>query len=298
MIHETHPTSAAGPAGARVHPLRLRAPATFILAAAILAAAGLGGCASFRQFLGTALVPVQTEIDLGRRLAAEIEAEHRVLRDPQIQRYVRFLAEPLIEQAWRDRPGIDYRVTVLDDPDQVNAFALPGGPTYVFTGLMILAGDESELAGVLAHELGHVVARHSANQLAANLGLQVVAAIALGEDPERLAAAAADFAGGVGMARFSREDELQADDLGLRYVTAAGYDPRGMVRMFQGLQSVGGSSSGPLGGLLATHPATAERIERLQRRIDRMGGDLPQRRQGPRYREMTASLRPTASLHR
>ena len=141
---------------------------------------------------------------------------------------------------------------------------------------MLLAGDESELAGVLAHELAHVVARHSANQLATNLGLQVVMAIALGEDPEQLAAAAADIAGGVGMARFSREDELQADDLGLRYVTAAGYDPRGMVRMFQGLQSVEGDPSRPLGGFLATHPATAERIERLQRRIERIGGDLPE----------------------
>ena len=273
---------------------RLTTPATsaaVILTAAILAAAGAGGCASLRQVLGATLVPVQTEIDLGRRLAAEIEAEHRVLRDRQIQRYVRFLAQPLIEQAWRDRPGIDYRVTVLDDPQQVNAFALPGGPTYVFTGLMLLAGDESELAGVLAHELAHVVARHSANQLATNLGLQVVMAIALGEDPEQLTAAAADIAGGVGMARFSREDEVEADDLGLRYVTAAGYDPRGMVRMFQGLQSVEGDSSRPLGGFLATHPATAERIERLQRRIERIGGDLPKRRQAERYREMTASLR-------
>lgn len=271
--------------------LRLRAPAAAVLAAAILTAAGSGGCASLRQFLGDTLVPVQTEVDLGRRLAARIEAEHRVLRDRQIQRYVRFLAKPLIEQAWRDRPGIDYQVTVLDDPDQVNAFALPGGPTYVFTGLMLLAGDESELASVLAHELGHVVARHSANQLASRWGIQVLTNIALGEDPEALAAIFADFSAGGFMASFSREDELQADDLGLRYLTAAGYDPRGMVRMFQGLQSVEGGSSRPLGGLLATHPATAERIERLQRRIDRMGGDLPQRRQGPRYREMMAALR-------
>lgn len=271
--------------------LRLRAPAAAVLAAAILTAAGSGGCASLRQFLGDTLVPVQTEIDLGRRLAARIEAEHRVLRDRQIQRYVRFLAKPLIEQAWRDRPGIDYQVTVLDDPDQVNALALPGGPTYVFTGLMLLAGDESELASVLAHELGHVVARHSAEQLASRWGIQVLTNIALGEDPEALAAIFADFGAGGFMASFSREDELQADDLGLRYLTAAGYDPRGMVRMFQGLQSVEGGSSRPLGGLLATHPATAERIERLQRRIDRMGGDLPQRRQGPRYREMMAALR-------
>ncbi len=271
--------------------LRLRAPAAAILAAAILTAAGSGGCASLRQFLGATLVPVETEIELGRRLAAKVEAEHRVLRDRQVQRYVRFLARPLIEQAWRDRPGIDYRVTVLDDPGQVNAFALPGGPTYVFTGLMLLAGDESELASVLAHELGHVVARHSANQLASRWGIQILTSIALGEDPEALAAVFADFGAGGFMASFSREDELEADDLGLRYITAAGYDPRGMVRMFQGLQSVEGGSSRPLGGLLATHPATAERIERLQRRIDRMGGDLPQRRQGPRYREMTASLR-------
>ena len=266
-------------------------PAAALLAAAVMASAGLGGCASFRQALGYGLVPVETEIELGRRLAAQIEAQNRVLRDSRIQRYVRFLAQPLIEQAWRDRPGIDYRVTVLDDPDMVNAFALPGGPTYVFTGLMILAGDEAELAGVLGHEFGHVVARHSAEQLAANLGIQVLAAIALGEDPERLAAAAADLTAGGFMARFSRDDEREADDLGLRYAIAAGYDPHGIVRMFQRMQSLSGDSARPLGGLMATHPAMAERIERLRGRIERIGGDLPRRRQAERYREMTASLR-------
>ena len=89
--------------------------------------AGLGGCASFLGFLGHALVPVETEIELGRRLAAKVEAEHRVLRDSRVQRYVRFLAQPLIEQAWRDRPGIDYRVTVLDDPARSTPSPCQGG---------------------------------------------------------------------------------------------------------------------------------------------------------------------------
>ena len=267
-------------------------PGAALLAAAILASAGLGGCASLRHWLGVGLVPVETEVELGDRLAVEIESEYRVLRNRLVQKYVRSLAQPLIEQAWRDRSGINYRVTVLDDPGQFNAFALPGGRTYVFTGLMLLADDESELAGVIGHELAHVVGRHSANQLAAQLTLQGVTAMALGQDPARVTVLARDMLGLGVMNRFSRDDEREADDLGLRYLVGAGYDPHGMVRMFESLQSVGGDGlPGALGAWLSTHPDTDERIERLQGQIERMDGDLPDRRNKSRYWLMTAPLR-------
>jgi len=100
---------------------------------------GVSGGASVRQVLGRELVPLQMEVELGQQLAQQIKAEHTVLRDAELQRYVRFLAQPLIEHAWADRPGIDYRITIFDDDTQVNAFALPGGLMYVFTGLLLLA---------------------------------------------------------------------------------------------------------------------------------------------------------------
>ena len=270
---------------------RAALPGAAMLAALILASTGLTGCASVRHLLGLGLVPLETEVELGDKLAAQIESEHRVLRNRLVQRYVRSLAQPLIAEAVRERSGIDYRVTVLDDPDQVNAFALPGGRTYVFTGLMILAEDESELASVLAHELAHVVARHSAEQLATSLGVQTLAEIVLGENPAALLGAAQSVLSGGVMLRFSRDDEREADDLGLRYAAAAGYDPHGMVRMFERLKSAGGGGGGPLGGLLSTHPGTDERIARLQKMIDKMEGELPDRRKKAHYWLMTAPLR-------
>lgn len=250
---------------------------------------GVSGCTSVRQVLGRELVPLQTEIELGQQLAQQIEAEHTVLVDSELQRYVRLLAQPLIEQAWTDRPGIDYRITILDDDTQVNAFALPGGPMYVFTGLLILAEDEAEVAGVLAHELGHVVARHSANQLGTRFGVQLLMTIALGEAPEQIAQMAADIAGAGAMARFSRDDERQADDFGVNYTTGAGYDPNGLITLFAKMAAMDGGSGTSFDRLLASHPATDERIARLQRRIDSMSA--AGQRRAERYREMTRSLR-------
>jgi predicted Zn-dependent protease len=242
-----------------------------------------------RQALGRELVSVETEIELGQKLAGQIEAEHAVLRDADLQRYVRYLAQPLIDQAWVDRPGIDYRITILDDIQQVNAFALPGGPMYVFTGLLVLAEDESEVAGVLAHELGHVVARHSANQLGTQFGVQLLLGIALGEAPEQLAQMAGQIAGAGAIARFSRDDERQADEYGVRYTAAAGYDPRGLITLFEKMARLDASGGSSLERFLASHPATDERIARIEARIDRMpsGGE----RHAARYEKMTESLR-------
>jgi len=135
-----------------------------------------------------------------------------------IQRYVKRIAAPLVERAREDRPGVSYRFTVLDDPAQVNAFAAPGGFLYVYSGLIVAAEDEAELAGVLAHEIGHIVGRHSANQLVSQLGLQLIGAIALREDASEYAVYIANVT-----AQLSRDDPY-----GLRYVVESGYDPRGI----------------------------------------------------------------------
>ena len=123
---------------------------------------------------------------------------------------------------------------MLDDPKEINAFAVLGGYLYVYSGLLLIAEDEAEIAGVLAHEIGHIVGRHSANQLAARFGMELLAALALGEDLQLLG----QIASQLGSARFSRDDEREADTFGVRYAIAAGYDPRGLLRFFEKLKKL------------------------------------------------------------
>ena len=263
---------------------RLGTPSLLLLLVA------LSGCAAVRQQLGRSLVPPETEIELGRRLSRQIEAEQPVLRDREIQRYVAEIGRPLILASHRDRPRIRYRIRVLDDPRQVNAFALPGGFIYFYSGLLLFVENEAEMAGVLAHEIGHVVGRHSANQLATRFGLQLLAAIALGENPALLAELTADFLEAGGMARFSRDDERQADRYGVAYTIAAGYDPRGIITFFTKLREAeAGRRPGYFGKLMSTHPATAERIRDIERRITR-AGDPGGRLEAERFQRMRARL--------
>ena len=260
-------------------------------ATALLLLCSLSGCAAVRQQLGMTLITPATEIDLGRRLAQQIEAEHRVLPDHEVQKYVLEISRPLVEASYGDRPEIRYRIRVLDDPRQVNAFALPGGFLYVYSGLLLFAENEAEVAGVLAHEIGHVVGRHSANQMASRLGMQVVLAIALGEQPDALAEAAADLAGSGTMAAFSRGDERDADRYGVAYTIAAGYDPRGLVTFFSKLLAMeGGGSRSSFDTLMSTHPATTERIRDIEKRITR-AGDPGGRTEVERFAQMRERLK-------
>ena len=278
-------------------------------------------CATVRRELGYALISDKTEIKLGTKLAVQIEQSERVHASAQLQSYVQRVTAVLVQasrangpdaqrtvtrertdgpegseyaqrdadstqRAQRDRPGIRYRVKVLDDPKQVNAFAVPGGYLYVYSGLLLVLEDEAELAGVLAHEIGHIVGRHSANQLAARLGIDVLTSLALGEDPYQLGQIASQLSG----ARFSRDDEREADTLGIRYAIAAGYDPRGLLRFFEKLKKLEARRRSDLEKLFASHPPTGERIRRIERLIDQYGGSGGQRYRARFVRE-TAVLR-------
>jgi beta-barrel assembly-enhancing protease len=260
------------------------------LLVAVAAAIAISGCAAVRQQLGAALVPVKTEIELGQELATQIEAQETVLTDATVQKYVSEVFDGLVAFSSQDRPQIPFRVRVVDDHQQVNAFALPGGPVYVYTGLLLLATDEAELAGVLAHELGHVVARHSANRLATQTGLALLTSMALGEQSAELTQLAANVLSSSTMAAFSREDEREADRYGLRYAAAAGYDPAGLETFFgKLLQLEGGQQGGVFEGLLASHPQTRERIDALRGRIQQ-GGHAGGKLERERYQTMRNRL--------
>jgi beta-barrel assembly-enhancing protease len=144
---------------------------------------------------------------------------------------------------------------------------------------------------VLAHEIGHIVGRHSANQLAAQFGIQLLTSIALGEEPNQGAAIIAQMAAQLGSARFSRDDEREADKYGVKYTIDAGYDPEGLLSFFAKLKKLEGGKRSDVEKLLSSHPATDERIRDIEARIERYGAEG-----GKKNRERF--LRETAALRR
>ena len=244
-------------------------------AAAILSL--IAGCSHAQRAraettVAKALISDEQENQLGMQVKQELEQKQKVkyLDDPQVVSFVKGMTDRILPLAEKDRPGVKWDVKVIDDPKTVNAFATPGGHLYVYSGLLGAADDEAELAGVLSHEAGHVVARHSARQMVDALGLQAVAALALGQNPSMLSKVVAG-AGGQGlMLANSREDETEADEYGARYTSAAGYDPNGLITFFDKLRKMEGSSPG-LAKFLSDHPTTPDRIAHLRQYIAQKG---------------------------
>ena len=191
--------------------------------------------------------------------------------DRDLGAYVRNVGQLLARVS--ETPDLSYTFTVLNDP-KVNAFALPGGYVYVTRGLLALADNEAEMAGVLAHEIGHVVARHTAERysqaVAANLGLTVLGVLGSAAGVPTGLGSLASFGAQAYLQGFSREQELEADMLAVRYMTGAGYDPRAMIsflRKLQGHDALEAALSGKREAadrfhIMSTHPRTADRIAR------------------------------------
>jgi predicted Zn-dependent protease len=232
------------------------------------------GCAAQRihaeKTMAAMLISDEQEEKLGRQVKAELEQKEKLkyLEDPVVVDYVRNVSTRILQVANRDRQGVKWKVNVIDDPKTVNAFATPGGYLYVYTGLLLAADNEAELAGVMAHEAGHVVGRHSARAMMLQYGEQAVIEAALGKNPGTVAQIAAGLAGtGVGLAH-GRGSETEADEYGARYTSAVGYDPRGLVSFFQKLQQKEGKVPA-LMKWLSTHPTSAERVQYLNGFISR-----------------------------
>ena len=179
--------------------------------------------------------------------------EGKLVTDSRVIDRVQRITERLVAQAVKFRPDSarwQWSVQVIDDPKTVNAFATPGGHLYVYSGLLLAADNPSEIAGVLSHESGHVVGRHSARQMVDAFGLQAVTALALGKNPGLASQVAAGVTGKGLMLANSRGDETEADEYGAKYASAAGYDPRGLITFFQKLQKQEGGRFP--GGILQT----------------------------------------------
>ena len=241
---------------------------TSTLTLALIGAVALVGCGVHTsEGMAKALVPDEQENQLGQQVKQELDKQGtRYIQDPEIVNYVRGVAQKIFVSASKDRPGVDWKVYVIDDPKQVNAFATPGGYLYVFTGLVMAADNEAQLAGVWGHESGHVVARHSARQMVDAMGLQTVLGMALGENPNQLAELAGTLAAKGALLSYSRQDETEADEYGARYSAAAGYDPHGIIQFFEKLKAMEGNQPA-FAQFLSDHPATADRITHLQQYI-------------------------------
>lgn len=236
----------------------------------------LGGCTARQRTkietsIATALVSEEDEEAIGDAIHAEIERQGgRFVRDPIVRTYVEGIVARLLPEVRRVKAVEDVHVHVLDDPDVVNAFATPGGHVFVHSGLLLAARDEAEVAGVLAHEIAHLAARHPARRMVWMYGASAVAGLALGKDPALLAQVAAELVGGGVLAANSRSAEREADDLALLYVHRAGWDPRGLVRFFVRLREGDGDVPAFL-AWLSTHPTSTERIERLRSELRARG---------------------------
>ena len=206
-------------------------------------------------------ISLDKEIALGRELATQVERESKIVKDPVIEEYVNRIGQNLVRNSDAKVP---FTIKVVDS-DEINAFALPGGFFYVNTGLILAADDEAELAGVMAHEIAHVAARHGTEQASKGELLQFasIPLIFMGGGVGYGVTQAANVLVPLTFLKFSRGMEEEADYLGIQYLYKTGYDPSAMVRFFEKLQAKEKAKPGSVSKLFSTHPATGDRIRKV-----------------------------------
>jgi predicted Zn-dependent protease len=207
------------------------------------------------------LLSEQDERQLGLQAEQSVVKEYGVYADTALQAYVNGVAQPLARVS--HRPTLDWHFQVMDSP-VVNAFAAPGGYVFITRGLLAAVNDEAELAGVLAHEIGHVTARHSAHQYSQSMlaGLGVQLGTALVGDYGNIVGSLLEAGTGLLFLKYSRDDERQSDSLGVEYATRAGYNTNRMADFFGTLQrqgSLDGGSGGDVPEWFSSHPSSVDR---------------------------------------
>jgi len=219
---------------------------------------------------GVNFYSLEREIALGKQLAQEVERSAKFVDDPIVVDYVNRVGQNLVRNS---DARVPFTIKVID-ADQINAFALPGGFFYVFSGLILHADEESELAGVMAHEIAHVAARHGTRGQTKGELAQLAMIPAMIFIPYSWAGwgmyEALQFAIPLTFLKFSRDYEREADFLGLQYMYKAGYDPNSYVTFFEKIQAEERRRPGSIPKAFSTHPPTAERIRNIQEEIARI----------------------------
>ncbi len=217
---------------------------------------------------------LEREIALGKQYAQMVESSSKMVQDPVVNEYVNRIGQNLVRNSDAKVP---FTIKVIDS-DEINAFALPGGFFYVNSGLILAADEEAELAGVMAHEIAHVAARHAMRQMTrmqwANIA--TIPLIFVGGGIGYAARMAANLALPMTFMKFSRNFEAEADYLGLEYMYKTGYDPQAYVQFFEKVEAKEKKKPGALATAFASHPPTPDRIANTQKEISQI---LPPRDQ-------------------
>jgi predicted Zn-dependent protease len=216
----------------------------------------------------------ETEIKIGRAYSAEIDKSVKFITDPQVAEYVNRIGQKIVQNSDCKVP---FTIKIIDS-DEINAFALPGGFFYINSGVLSNAGEEAELAGVMAHEIAHVCAHHAVRQMTRTSYAQLssMPLIFIGGWTGYGVYEVASIGVPASFLKFSREFESQADYLGVQYMYRAGYDPQALIRYFERVQALEKGKPGMVSKAFAGHPQTPERIKRSQQEIARI---LPPRAQ-------------------
>ncbi len=211
---------------------------------------------------------IEKEIALGKQMAQEVERDAKIIDDPVISEYVNRVGQNLVRNSDAKVP---FTIKVVDS-DEVNAFALPGGFFFVNTGLILRASSEAELAGVMAHEIAHVAARHGTRQASRGqmMNIASIPLIFMGGWAGYAVQQAAGLLVPMTFLKFSRGFEEEADLLGLEYMYKTGYDPTAFVDFFEKLQSLEKKKPGTMANVFSTHPPTDSRIREAQKHIQEL----------------------------
>ncbi len=208
---------------------------------------------------------LEKEIAMGKEFAAQVESSVKLVQDPVVTEYINRIGQNLVRNS---DARVPFTIKVVDS-DEINAFALPGGFFYVNSGLILAADDEAELAGVMAHEIAHVAARHATRQMtrAQFANLASIPLIFVGGGLGYAIRSAAGIGLPLTFLTFSRGFESEADYLGLEYMYKCGYDPQAFISFFEKVQAKEKKKPGTLAKAFATHPQTPDRIQRSQQEI-------------------------------
>jgi predicted Zn-dependent protease len=218
----------------------------------------------------------QQDIQLGQEAAQEVRQKYKPVPDRFLQDYVRRIGDRLAATGPARESGFPFTFTVVEDP-QVNAFALPGGPMFIFTGLLKAVDNEAQLAAVMGHEMSHVIMRHGTHE-ASKAKLVEIPALLAGQalGGQSLLTKLTALGANSFILKFSRDAESEADALGSHLMAEAGYDPIEMARFFAKLQSIGGQGNSRLAQFLSDHPNPGNR----ERAIEAEAQTIPSRKYG------------------
>ena len=251
--------------------------------ALIIALALFASCAAVNRLN---LLTLKDEVTIGAQAAREVERSLKMYRDPIVLAYIDSLGQAMVRASALSQ--FQYHFKVVDAPE-VNAFALPGGFLYVNRGLIEAASTESELAGVIGHEIGHVVGHHGARQISKQYGLAALVALIAGDSSSLAREIAAEFAtvgAGLTLLKYGRMAEREADAFAVRCAVNAGVDPEGVARFFETLLQLHDSEPTGVEVWFATHPPTQARIDFVRAEIAKLPPTPGLKKTSPRFAQI------------